>query len=214
MMLPNCSLLFLSFLCLTGMLRAQTEETIFTDAEVVGGFGGPLITTGSGDGEYGVGFGGGGGVIVNQFFFGGFGLGESYGRRKVDNTNYTLALGYGGVWLGYVHNSHKLVHPYTSIKVGWGSVDLEDIDDDDDLYDSDGVFVVNPEIGVELNLLHWFRVAATGGYRFVTGVEDERLPGIGSNDFNSPTFALTFRFGAFGHGRGNGGSWDDDPDSW
>jgi hypothetical protein len=188
-------------------LQAQAEETIFSDAEVVGGFGAPFATLARGDGEFGAGAGGGGGVIVNDFFFGGFGQGETYGRRTFQDVRYTLALGYGGLWAGYVYPSYKVAHLFSSVKVGWGGVTLTDFSQDFNAYDSDAVFVVNPEIGLEVNILHWFRIAATGGYRFVGGIEEGRLPGIEKDAFNSPTFALTFRFGGFGFGGGDDDDW-------
>jgi hypothetical protein len=186
--------------------QAQPEETLFENARVVGGFGGPTITLAEGDGVYGVGAGGGGGVIVNSFFLGGFGQGESYGRRTFNDTRYTVSLGYGGLWLGYVYPSHKVVHLFNTVKLGWGGVSLNNFSEPINIRDSDGVFVINPEVGVELNVLHWFRIAGTVGYRFVEGIEPNRLPDISENDFNSPTFALTFRFGGFGYGS----DWDDD----
>ena len=200
MVIPKLIFTALLLLSALHLLQAQAEETIFSDAEVVGGFGAPFVTLARGDGEFGAGAGGGGGVIVNNFFFGGFGQGETYGRRTFQDTRYTLGLGYGGLWVGYVYPSYKVAHLYSAVKTGWGAARLSDFNQPYDADDSDGVFVVNPEIGLEINVLHWFRIAATGGYRFVGGIEDGRLPGIEKDAFNSPTFALTFRFGGFGFG--------------
>lgn len=192
------TLLWLGF-CQLGI--SQKEETLGNTARVKGGFGGPYFLFSQADGRSGGGAGGGGAFIINDFFIGGFGQGETFGRRRYNNRNYDLALGGGGFWLGYAYPSHKLFHLYTSMKIGWGAAALNRVDDnpfnDNDI--TDGVFLLIPEIGAEVNLLHWFRLAFTGGFRFVGGVDS--LPGYSTTDFNSPTLAITLRFGAFGYGK-------------
>lgn len=181
------------------MALGQREETLASGAKIKGAFGGPFFTYGQVDGNSGGGAGGGGAFILNDFFIGGFGLGETFGSRRYNNRNYDVTLGYGGFWLGYVYPSYKVVHLYSSLKIGWGSAALRRRDNDpfdnDDI--RDGVFVLSPEIGVEVNILHWFRAGFTGGYRLVSGLNT--LPGFASQDYNSPTFALTLRFGGFGY---------------
>lgn len=193
--------LFLIFLFLytAAGLIAQKEETLSGGARVKGGFGGPFFIYSNADGKSGGGGGGGGAFIINDFFIGGFGQGETFGQRAISSGRYTVGLGFGGFWLGYVNSSYKVAHLYTSLKIGWGSANLQR--DDNDPFNgndySDAVFVAHPEIGLELNVVHWFRVAFTGGYRLVNGVDT--LPGFASGDFNSPTLGLTLRFGAFGY---------------
>ncbi len=192
---------FILFLLLFGAawLQAQKEETLTSGARVKGGFGGPFFLYSNTDGQSGGGGGGGGAFIINDFFIGGFGQGETFGQRTISSRRYTVGLGFGGFWLGYVYPSHKVVHLFTSLKVGWGSATLQR--DDNDPFNgndyTDGVFVTAPEIGVEVNVVHWFRIAFTGGYRLVGGVQS--LPGFASGDFNSPTLGLTMRFGKFGY---------------
>ena len=191
--------LVLSGICLSTFLWSQQEETLANNARVKGGFGGPFFLFSQADGKSGGGAGGGGAFIVNDFFIGGYGQGESFGQRRYNNRNYDVTLGSGGFWLGYAYPSHKLLHLYSSLKLGWGSAGLRRQDDDpfdnDDINDS--VFVIAPEVGAEVNIIHCFRIGFTAGYRVVGGLHD--LPGFSSNDFNSPTLALTFRFGGFGY---------------
>ncbi len=192
-------LLTLFFFGLGQIVFAQKEETLAGSAHIKGGFGGPYFIFSQADGANGYGAGGGGGFIINDFFFGGFGEGQSFGRRRYNNRDYDLNLGYGGIWLGYTYRGYKVIHLYSSAKIGWGSASLQRNDGDpfngNDINDS--VFAIAPEVGAEANLLHWFRLGATVGYRFVNGLNT--LPGFSSGDFNSPTFALTLRFGAFGY---------------
>lgn len=185
-------------LCIATLAFSQREETLANSSGIKGGFGGPFFLFSTADGNAGGGAGGGGAFIINDFFIGGYGQGESFGRRRYNNRNYDVTLGSGGFWLGYAYPSHKVLHIYTSLKLGWGTAALRRPGGDnfeDDI--TDGVFMVAPEVGAEVNLLHWFRLAFSGGYRVVGGLHG--LPGFSTNDFNSPTLAITLRFGGFGY---------------
>jgi hypothetical protein len=200
-------LIFVFLLLACGGLTAQTEQTLTNSARVRGGFGGPIATVSNLDGRWGGGAGGGGAFIVNDFFFGIYGQGETFGDWTLaGGERATVNVGSGGLWVGYTVPAHRLVHFYTSVKVGWGAVNASRIDRHDENgwngneYDTvldDPIFTVQPEAGVELNLTHWFRLGLTGGYRFVDGVN--RFENFSDADFSSPTVALTFRFGKFGY---------------
>lgn len=192
-------MLFFAMLLVSSLAQTPTEETITGEAHIKGGFGGPFFVYSNVGERDGGGAGGGGAFIIDNIFIGGFGQGETFGRVTLEDQKYYLSLGYGGFWLGYVNQSHKLVHFIGTLKVGWGgavlSHDGEDGDDHDIEYE-DEAFILHPEAGLELNVAHWFRIAAQGGYRFMNGVNE--LPGFSSNDFDSPSFALVMRFGNFG----------------
>ena len=54
-------------------------------------------------------------------------------------------------------------------------------------------------------MLRWFKINASAGYQFVTGIDQtyinadgQRTQYFGKNDFNKPVFNLTFVFGGFG----------------
>jgi hypothetical protein len=67
-------------------------------------------------------------------------------------------------------------------------------------------FVATPELGFELNITRFFRIAATAGYRIVAGISEVNftdaqgnlIEKINNSDFSSPMGALTFKFGWFG----------------
>ena len=109
-----------------------------------------------------------------------------------------MDLGHGGFWLGYTYRSHKLVHIFASTKLGWGGIDIEI--DEDNYSAVDNVFVITPELGVELNVFRWFKIAGTVGYRSVTGVDNIKA-GKSNEDFSGLAGTLTFRFGGFGDWR-------------
>jgi hypothetical protein len=184
----------------TTMLSAQ-HEALFDDISSFGAFGGPILEFSSINGQLVADVGGGGALILDEFFIGGYGMGTDYPEvifeteidGELTEIDADIDFGQGGLWFGYVRDIERKMHLYSSLKVGWGRADLEhDIAD----LPSDRLFVLTPEIGIELNMTKFFRVGLTGGYRIVNGVS--RLPGLDNQDFSSPTVGITFRFGGFG----------------
>ncbi len=183
---------------LAAALTAQ-HETLFNNARVVGGFGGPIVEMGLGN-DMTTSVGGGGGVVIDNFFIGGYGLGSIDFEQLVEDDQIDeIELGHGGFWLGYTLSPHRIIHLYTSARLGWGALGIDVSGNSIFPDDSDNVFVVTPEIGLELNVTKWFRVAGTVGYRHLDGVNESR--GYDSDDFNGALANLTFRFGWFGWDR-------------
>lgn len=197
---PLVAILLLAASC----LRAQDEtQTLFGDARVVGGFGGPIFEFGNLNDQYGSNAGGGGAVVFRQFFLGGFGMGSTdYATTEYKGDEYEIDLGYGGFWLGYTPLTQKVIHPYASLRIGWGDVELV-IPDSDEVAFEDNVFCLVPEIGLELNIFRWFRISAAGGYRYVAGASGLPDGVIDSQDLRSFCGFLTLRFGGFGRSGSN-----------
>ncbi len=181
------------------LLLAQNEQILFDHVHVHGGFGGPVAELTSVNSQAGMFGGGGGAVILNDFFIGGFGQGGDFADYAgSDGRRYSVDFNFGGVWLGFVKPTVKTVHFYSSLKIGGGGIDLNpDRDEAGFSQFSESVFVIQPEVGVEVNLFRWFRIALTGSYRAVGGIQSKNLDGMTNNDFNAPSMALTFRFGKF-----------------
>lgn len=191
-MKKNLIVMLLSFLAVQGF--GQTE-TLFNRARVIGAFGGPIVEFSEFKGESITSQGGGGGLIIDDFFIGGYGIGSfQIDDLTDDNNEVEMEMGHGGFWLGYTFRSYKLVHIFASTKLGWGGIDISI--DDEGFESNDNIFVISPELGVELNIFRWFKIAGTAGYRQVTGV-NEAL-GQTNEDFSGLTGTLTFRFGGFG----------------
>ena len=193
-------LLSLGCLLLVASMHAQ-HETLFSRARVVGGFGGPLLEFGDIKGEFVTSVGGGGGVIIDNFFIGGYGVGsvENIRYNFNGNNDFQMDLAHGGLWLGYTPQSFQLFHPYVSTKIGWGFADFRESRIGFNRSTGDGIFVLTPEAGFELNLTKFFRLVGTVGYRWVTDVD--QLEDYSNSDFRSLTGQLTFRFGWFGRKR-------------
>lgn len=194
----NTKLFFLAFLfAASGSLLAQEQQTLFNHARVTGGFGAPIFSLNTTKGNTGFGSGGGGGVVLGDVFVGLFGMAETFGPIHYNQDQ--LALGYGGLWLGYTTPSYKILHLYTSVKIGGGAAGVTHFSDNwnyDHYYDwPDVVFVAVPEAGVELNVARWFRLSGSVGYRIVGGFEGWN--NYGRHDLNAPVYNLTLRFGRF-----------------
>ncbi len=179
------------FIFLALPLFAQ-HETLFDDFDIRGAFGGPIVEIGTLAGETGADVGGGGALLINDFFLGGYGMGTSYPDIRLNSRDYNVRFKHGGFWLGYTVKENKLLHLYSSVKVGWGRAQLRR---DGETEYTDRHFALTPELGLEVNIFDWFKLGLTGGYRYVNGIN--ALPGLDNSDFSSPVGILTFRFGGF-----------------
>lgn len=186
--------LLIAILFLTACtLQAQRHQTIFGDLNVVGAFGSPIVEISSINGESISDVGGGGALILEDFFIGWYGLGNDLAKVSVSQELYDIRFKHNGFWLGYVPKSYKVAHLYGSARIGWGRTDLRQ---GKQTFYSDRVFVMTPELGVEFNVFDFFKLAVTGGYRWVNGVD--RLPSeLDNKSFSSPVGTFTFRLGGF-----------------
>lgn len=192
----HTKLFLLALVLSSSPLFAQQEtETLFKNSRLRGGFGGPIFSWSQANQKTGYGAGGGGGVVFDRFFVGLFGMGETFERPQIGQEQLTL--GYGGLWVGYTIPSHKLLHLYTSVKVGGGGAVITDFEDDWEFEDdwTDATLVIVPEAGLELNVARWFRLSGSVGYRWVNGFDGWN--NYGEKDLNAPVYALTLRFGWF-----------------
>ncbi len=181
-----------SWIILLPIFSVAQQETLFGDVEVIGGFGGPFIEFGSINGQFGADVGGGGAVILDQFFIGGYGQGTDFADATFDNKDWNIKYGHGGLWFGYVQQQNRLLHLFSSLKVGWGRMRLSTPDTPQI---KDRLFVLTPELGAEVNLTDFFRLSFTAGYRVVSGVSKPET--LDNSDFSSPVGILTFRFGGY-----------------
>ncbi len=193
--------MILALLAVFALTVNAQHETLFGNARVVGGFGAPIIEWGLGN-DLTTSVGGGGALVIDNFFIGGYGMGSiDFESLIQDEDIERIELGHGGFWLGYTLAPYKIVHLYTSARIGWGGVGIDVTPGSSFPRDVDNVFVFTPELGLELNVAKWFRVAGTVGYRFVDGV-NENLGFYEKDTFNGYLGNLTFRFGWFGWNRG------------
>lgn len=196
----------LAFLATSALAQ---QETLFGKSRVVGAFGAPIFEFGlNNDLNPSTGFGGA--LVINSFFLGAYGMGAADFKQLIEDNNDIdkLDLAHGGLWLGFAVPSYRLVHIYGSARLGWGAVNVELDDPGLEYEDLDHVFVFTPELGVELNVTRWFRVAGSVGYRFLDGANSNL--GYSDKDFRGALAGLTLRFGGFGRHRSNDRWHDDD----
>lgn len=190
--------------------QAQNEPTtLFGKGNKVrvSGFGGPSVGLSMLDGTLTMTLGGGGGVMLNNFFIGGYGSTTTTPnvKRTVRGENLRLKLTHGGIWTGYDIMTNKVVHLTTSLKIGWGYLRLyrdnstflfPDYEEDRSAI-SELVGTVTPELGVEINMTHFFKLAITGGYQI--GYYNNIKTDEGNNINLSGAYgAIAFKFGLFG----------------
>ncbi len=199
--------LLLALNIVTTPTSASEEQTLLHGEIENGGFGGLVVKCTEIRDEFGVLVGFRGGWIINHsLVIGGAGYGLASQNYDIDPTeigglpgrDYCLELGYGGMELGFVHNSHKLVHVAVQTLIGAGGVCyVEDdwhSDSGDDCLDGDAFFIVEPGIDFLLNVARPFRIGIGASYRFVKDVD---LPALENSDIAGFSMGITFKFGRF-----------------
>ncbi len=188
-------------------LYAQ-EQTLIGGTIESGGFGGPVVKFSQIDKNFAVLVGGYGGWLINHSFMiggGGFGLANNiHGPREAQlyygtGDNLRLQFGYGGLMLEYIGEHNSLVHYYVSTLIGAGGVNYDYINGlyspyFDNLDRTSACFVLEPNVGAELNVTRFFRIGAGASYRLVKGSD---LIGVSDSDLSDLSLNLTFKFGKF-----------------
>jgi hypothetical protein len=180
-------------------LFSQRDQTIFSNIQRSGGWGAPIFEYTNLGKDAETTSGGGGALVLNDFYLGGYGMGNA-DLVKISNQREKLSFKHGGFWIGYTPLQSKVIHPYLSTRIGWGKARYRasQINEPDRITTDlkDNVFVMTPEIGLEVNVFSFFRVALTGSYRWVNGIEN--LPAFNDDDITGYGATLTLRFGGFG----------------
>jgi len=190
--------LFLIFLGISFLLglKAQEEteiQTLFGEGQIkISGFGGPFMNFSLIDGKFAHLMGGGGGILINDFFFGAYGIGLTNSIRFGDTSN-ELSFGHGGFWLGYNFLSKKLIHPSLHTQLGWGKISQR-LPSGGTVSKGDNVFVTIPTLELEMNITKYLKISCGANYRFIAFVDDENYS---ESDFMSPGVFLAFKFGWF-----------------
>jgi len=177
--------------------KPENLETLLNGKIHISGFGAPLNSWGSINGKFAAFNGGGGAVLLNrQFFIGGYGL-ELENKVKTSElrgTGSQLQMEHGGLWIGYDCNSNRLIHPTVSLKTGWGTASLTDGNGRNE-YARASIFAIEPEMGMEINIAKFFKIALTGSYRIIQS--NDRLDGFNLKHLNGFALNTSLKFGWF-----------------
>lgn len=168
----------------------------------VSGFGGPIMEfseIGSQDAMF---VGGMGGVIVNNFYFGGYGQGLTnsiYASEDIEALE--LSFGHGGLVAGFTLIPRSAIHLTAGARLGWGALKLNEnrsISQSNQLneftLESDNVYIVTPEAGIEVNIFPFMTASATVGYRFVNNIDFEQFKDM---NLEGTTINIGIKFGWF-----------------
>lgn len=197
--------LVLGFLSLN--VFAQKDQTLFNNSGRIGFF----VNAGTEFGKESSALNGGFAFVLGDIFLGAYGTaGAPFEELVWDEDINRIDLAHGGLWLGFNTLQHKMVHPFASVKAGWGAVDIDfdrledfEIDENDwtirDNDALDNVFVTTPELGLELNITRFLRISGSVGYRFVYGVNDTNYD---KDAFNDVLGNVSIKLGWFGRDRG------------
>lgn len=126
---------------------------------------------------------------------------DGYKWYNDDVLSYSLAGGYGGIFIEPIVSGLRPVHVAFPVIFGLGGIGqirnhysgpwdspFHDIPE------TDLFFIVEPGVELEFNLARFFRTAASLSYRFTSNVE---LVGIDPEVMRGFMFGLTFKFGKF-----------------
>ena len=176
--------LLLIIFCIIAMsAAAQREETILSNMHFSGIWGSWNSMIGKVKDENVYFRGGYGGFEFGKDLLLGWGGYRSNGNIRQDDLRYHMK--WNGPVVSYTPKSYKAVHPIFTLMVANGK-----LDPDTEPYDR--IFVVQPSLGAELNLLHWCHASVHGGYRFVNDVD---LGNYTDTDFSGLYGELVLKFG-------------------
>ena len=180
------------------------QETLVGEGPVHhGGYGGPLVRASQVAHETALFIGGRGGWLIDhRLVLGGAGLGQTLNidapsEAIAQNPNgRNLELGYGGFFLGYHIAPEARVHGFVSMLLGAGGITLSDRNGEvtAEEQDADTLFVLEPELALEANVVAFMRIQLSVAYRQVWDVE---LPGLENQDLSGIAGGVALLFGQF-----------------
>lgn len=183
-------------------------QTIFSKRKSNGGYGAFSLGYTQIDGKDAFISGGRGAFIFDHSFAlgaGGFGFMNNldYDPYPNDrNTEYSLAGGYGGVFIEPIIAGRMPVHVSIPVLIGMGGIGIVEHDywgwdwytHSGAEFDYDLFFVLEPAVELEFNLARFFRTAAYVSYRYTSKIDLYETP---EDVLRGLNFGLTFKFGKF-----------------
>lgn len=182
-------------------------KTLFSDQKSIGFYGALSLGYSQINGKDALVSGGRLGMIFNHstaIGLAGYGFVNNMDVYKWQNENlmeYSLAGGYGGIFVEPIIRGMEPVHVAFPVLFGLGGVaQVRNYGSGywefpyHDTSESDMFFIVEPAVELEFNLARFFRTAATLSYRFTSGIE---IFEVNQNVLRGLQFGLTFKFGKF-----------------
>ncbi len=194
------TVLIVAMLGLASAAAAESPELLVAGEVEHGGFGGPDLRISSVLGEGATFVGGRGGWIIDhRFIVGGAGYGlasriAAPAAAQPAIGSYDLSFGYGGPFIEYIIAPERLVHLSLLSLFAAGGIHYTGHGPSTPSFGSATVFVWEPGVLVEINLLRFLRFDMGANYRLVSGVD---LPGLRSSDVDGLSLLFALKFGKF-----------------
>lgn len=187
--------------------KTNEIQTLFSNQKSLGFYGAFSLGYSQINGKDGLVSGGRGALIFNHataIGLAGYGFVnnmEGYKWNEENMLRYSLAGGYGGIFIEPIVGGLKPVHVAFPVLFGLGGIaQVRNYGPGSwefpylDTPESDLFFIVEPAVELEFNLARFFRTAATLSYRFTSDIE---LFEVDENVLQGFHFGLTFKFGKF-----------------
>ena len=209
--------LLIPALCLHAQDSTGVKYLVNNPKISIGGFGSIFSETSILNNKISESMGAGAALIITDYFFiGGYGMTLTSNNYVNDliipsdinpdtmlfyNTKLRTSFSHAGIWVGGILFPRKRVHIGLSTRIGWGNVHLEksnlsylyNVNNLLD-YTNNKVFVLTPQIELEVNITNWLKFNMGVGYRYVSGVDFDRFR---SYKFNTPQITIGIYLGGF-----------------
>lgn len=186
--MKKISLIVFHLILVVSVLSAQKEETLFgkTGLKITGAWGGPAFGTTFFENETAVTRGTFWMLEFNDVISAGFGNERTFESvQLIEGEVGKYDFKHNGFHVSFYPQTEKVLHPTFGFMLGGGELN-------DNQGTKDGLFVVQPTAGLEVNVFKWWKVGVDGGYRIVTRVS---LPGVENEDLSAFFINLKLRFG-------------------
>jgi len=179
------------FLSLAGTAHAEERELIFGGEMSHGGFGGPMLRATSIVDSSQMMAGGYGAYLMNHRFYVG---GGGYGTVSDIGGTYS-SFSYGGVLVGMFIQPQRPIHWLTDISINSGNISMKS-NDGSMMHDegSDNFIVIEPSVGLSINLAEPVKLNFSVSYRIVSGVD---LNDLSDSDLSGFSLNGSMIFGKF-----------------
>lgn|GEM_PF-1822164 len=144
-------------------------------------------------GTVSLGAGAGGGVMLRRWLVGAYGIHTSRAGRVGDSgILHDLDLTFGGLWLGYSQPASDYLIVNVACKGAFGNARQTGVGETD--RQTDRLWLLTPEAGVEVVLGNHVRLGLTAGYRIAGDVQ---LSAFAAQDLRTLVNSLTLKIGKF-----------------
>ncbi len=170
---------------------AVERETLLPENVVHGFFGGPEARISAINGGANLLLGAKGAWLIDHtYYVGGAGF---HTVRDIKDTD--LRLGYGGLVLGVFREPSKQIHSYIELLVGAGALGEPDNPHHSGaVHKRDSVFVVEPAVGVTVNLGQFVTLNSGLSYRMIEGSD---IAEVSDSGFSGLSLHVNAMFGRF-----------------